>query len=723
MNFTEDVDVISYLEEKFPDLDPEEGLKYPCRYLIDSSHIPVFTEALHTLMEFGLSLLFFPDINGITIKNCNISRTASGHVFFSTEFFGAVRTYEWPATVPCASISVRDIALMLKKMDKHRNIEYFVLDLEPLADGLVVRITYRNGIDTELVLKTREIYANSLPRDERPESVTSVMNVLGREFRNVLTTLGKLKEVGIYVSLFGVVLHTICSRSLRSRSKKSAVQMRDLINATLMVEESFIEVDVKDLLMLSKFAASNDEIMKFYFTQSEAPLFVVVDMSGLCSISFVLSTGMVDPVMTRNVIRQMIPSLREDGHVTSIRLFNVSDVNNTGNRTVIDFDKDQMDEDEYMDRMVLGISRSKALPRQDRGNVADELHNMSLNAWNNDQAQAPVTQRPPENHPARDEVLGAEENMEENVMGVNDVIYEEQTRSHPATRKKSQGVVKSAEKRNVTLTEEEPPRIITSPRIENMAENQSDVNVCDQIDVNGNNQRLDTSARPVSSRNQNYNANRDDPKSVEMINEEVLDEVTGLIPFENFGNENIAQNETECIDGQAHGQVNDIGLEFRDPCDIEICTQQPMRAERQFDMGVILGTAPPFVFEEDEHYNQSGDFRQQPTSSMDSSVNEISRSQSGEFNERSNVHTKLYRNTIFETVNPTNPSECTREAFLYQKSANYCNPGKDRVPTRFDGGGHVSGDEPEILHFINLKPASFWTSTFSIRPLENDISD
>lgn len=51
--------------------------------------------------------------------------------------------------------------------------------------------------------------------------------------------------------------------------------------------------------------------MKFYFTATEEPLFVVVDLNNLCSITFILSTGMVEAATTKSVIYQMIPSIEE----------------------------------------------------------------------------------------------------------------------------------------------------------------------------------------------------------------------------------------------------------------------------------------------------------------------------------------------------------------------------------------------------------------------------
>ncbi|CAD5215660.1 unnamed protein product [Bursaphelenchus okinawaensis] len=737
METSKDVDVISYLEEKFPELDPDDGFKYPCRYLIDSSHLPVFADAIHTLLEFGMNILFFPDVEGITIKNCNIARTAAGEVSFNTEFFGAVRTYEWPERCPCASVLVRDVFMLLKKIGNHKNVEHLILDMEPLADGMIGRITYRTDAETTIIMKTCEIYANSLPKQEVPPEVTSLLNIAGREFRNVMVACGKGKEIGLYISQYGAVAHTICSRAMRAKASHSVIHIKDLVNAMVMKEETFVEVDVKDLLLLAQFAAANDEVMKIYFTDTEEPLFVVVDMSGLCSITFVLSTGAVDSVMVKNFVGQMIPSLYHDGYSSSIRLITQLPIADN-NVDVVQIDTDGLNDDQIMDHRVLGVI-PKPLPTQPQVNRAyEELTGLSLNAWNIHgevtQPQLVIDENPKE-------VINID--VDKNIVSqvVEEIVIDEQEHHHvieqnDVTQEIFYDNIDDGRRLVLELNETHHD-VVQDEYYENQT---TDVikEVTTQSDV-VHDGRTDKDVENHYTVLDNNSVEGEVNAHLDVVFGNGITDQPSNIVHENPISQKRTQSQFSIRRSLKLKSQRDCILDFLDrPVDqIDVRTEQVLRENTEVKVGGITAPAEIPGVSDDitmEHTSSNSNLNNSlydsvhdvsgPTTSQEDAITSISHD-TNSLRERQSVHeeSKPYRHTLFEDIPVTDPSECTEEAFLLQKESEFVRPGHDRIPTRMEGGALVSGEEPEIVHFVNLRPRHFWEEAFAVRPVNTDDYD
>jgi hypothetical protein len=159
----------------------------------------IFIGAVQTLFKFGDGILLFPTRDGLTIKAFNITKTAAGEFRFVIDFFGAIKTNDWPREKPCCRVMIKHFMSVLKKIETNKHLDNFVLDMDPNAEKLVIRVFLKNGINKLYRLPFTDILANSLPRlVQLNRNSGYCIGLMARPLWDALNIAGKdAQEVGL----------------------------------------------------------------------------------------------------------------------------------------------------------------------------------------------------------------------------------------------------------------------------------------------------------------------------------------------------------------------------------------------------------------------------------------------------------------------------------------------------------------------------------------------
>lgn len=135
--------------------------------------------------------MLFPSREGLTIKACNLTRTAAGHFTFCVEFFGAIHTFEFPSNKPCVRILTKSILIILKKIEIAKKLSYFILDIDSDAEVIAMRVFLRNGVNRIYQISLMDVLANSLPRIVTRDNTQSVIVLMARQLCEALHVVEK----------------------------------------------------------------------------------------------------------------------------------------------------------------------------------------------------------------------------------------------------------------------------------------------------------------------------------------------------------------------------------------------------------------------------------------------------------------------------------------------------------------------------------------------------
>jgi len=135
----------------------------------------------------------------LTIRACNLPKTAGATLNFKLDFFGAIRTFVFPKDKPCVRTFLKPLLIALKKNEASKQLEHFVIDMDPNAEAIILRVSLRNGIKKLYKLPVSDVHSSSLPRMIERKSDRNVLSMEARQLLDALETAGNdSREVFLY---------------------------------------------------------------------------------------------------------------------------------------------------------------------------------------------------------------------------------------------------------------------------------------------------------------------------------------------------------------------------------------------------------------------------------------------------------------------------------------------------------------------------------------------
>lgn len=120
-----------------------------------------------------------------------MSKTAAGTFNFSLEFFSAVHTFEFPTEKPCCRLFLKPFLTVLKKTESMKQLENFVIDMDPNSETMVFRVQLRNGIKSLYKLPLTDVFANSMPSIIRRDDSSNTIVLMARQLLDAFEVAGK----------------------------------------------------------------------------------------------------------------------------------------------------------------------------------------------------------------------------------------------------------------------------------------------------------------------------------------------------------------------------------------------------------------------------------------------------------------------------------------------------------------------------------------------------
>lgn len=142
------------------------------------------------MAKFADNILFFPHLDGLTIRACNLPKTAGATLNFKLDFFGAVHTFVFPKDKPCVRAFLKPLLIALKKTEASKQLDHFIIDMDSNSEAIVIRVTLRNGIKKLYKLPVSDVHVGSLPRLIERKSNPNVLVMEARQLLEALETAG-----------------------------------------------------------------------------------------------------------------------------------------------------------------------------------------------------------------------------------------------------------------------------------------------------------------------------------------------------------------------------------------------------------------------------------------------------------------------------------------------------------------------------------------------------
>ncbi|KAI6221918.1 hypothetical protein M3Y99_01523800 [Aphelenchoides fujianensis] len=111
-------------------------------FYIDKPHLKIMDKAVSSLRRLGDDLMFFPSLQGLTVRACNMTRTAAGSIFFEDTFFGEVINPHQPDRhqAACCRVRTRNFLSVMKREHAYATLRFFKLYLNTEAEEMGIEV-------------------------------------------------------------------------------------------------------------------------------------------------------------------------------------------------------------------------------------------------------------------------------------------------------------------------------------------------------------------------------------------------------------------------------------------------------------------------------------------------------------------------------------------------------------------------------------------------------
>ncbi|KAI6222306.1 hypothetical protein M3Y99_01514500 [Aphelenchoides fujianensis] len=272
----------------------------------------IMDKAISSLRRLGDDLMFFPSMRGLSVMACNMTRTAAGSIFFEDTFFGEVNNPHQPDRdqPACCRLRTRLFLSIMKREHSYATLHFFKLYLNTEAEEMAIEVERTDAVHKVTHLRQLDVLQNTVPRLVQREPHLSRFVVEARTLLRVIRAFGPdTVDIGLYATNDHILFFNIPINY--GQNKKRVRSCIPLLNTSecRIERPALFQFSSKVILGVCGLGVDQNCDVEMCFDRARNPLFVVVDVPGICECTFTLSTTPLPHVDSEQLIHQIRPDI------------------------------------------------------------------------------------------------------------------------------------------------------------------------------------------------------------------------------------------------------------------------------------------------------------------------------------------------------------------------------------------------------------------------------
>ncbi|KAI6230632.1 hypothetical protein M3Y99_01042800 [Aphelenchoides fujianensis] len=273
---------------------------------------PIMDKAISSLRRLGDDLMFFPSMQGLCVRACNMTRTAAGSVFFEATFFGEVTNPHQPERDqrPCCRLRMREFLAAMKRDNAHATLKFFKLYLDTEAEEVAIEVERTDAVHKVTHLRQLDVLQNTVPRLVQRQPHLSRFVADARTLLRVIRAFGPdTVDIGLYASNDHILFFNLPINYAQNKKRvRSCIPLLNT-NECRIERPALFQFSSKVILGVCGLGVDQNCEVEMCFDRARNPLFVVVDVPGICECIFTLSTTPLPHVDSEQLIHQIRPDI------------------------------------------------------------------------------------------------------------------------------------------------------------------------------------------------------------------------------------------------------------------------------------------------------------------------------------------------------------------------------------------------------------------------------